>query len=638
MSSMPVTADELLARWGLDDPREPGDGDVGSQGGASKRPPIADVLLGLARGMWRLGQAEDGEPFAVPLSGPRLVLPLRGGRVSLRAALAATHVDAQGVAPSQQGLADTMLALEGLAARETPETLHLRVAERDHALWLDLGDETGEAVRISADGWRCDQPPVLFRRTALTAALPRPERGGTFGDLWGLLNVKAADRPLLAAWLVANLMPGVPHPVLALTGEQGTGKSSAATAVTALVDPSPAQLRKPPKDSEAWVTAASGSWVVGVDNVSYIDPDWSDALCRAVTGDGDVRRRLYTDGQLAVWSFRRCVVLTGIDLGALRGDLTERLLTVDLDKIDPADRLLDRDLSTRWRTLHPRVLGALLDLAAQVLRVLPDVHLDELPRMADFALVLAAVDRVLGTDGLARYAGLAERLAVEAVSGDAVLAAIAETIKVPWVGGTGALAELLGPHPEAGRAWPSNARALGARLKRGATMLRASGWTVEDLGLDRHGSRLWRLAPPVEDRAGHAPEERRIAPGAGPLSGDPAPYPAPETVPLTCEDAGTPDTPDRGPTHSVSAVRQEGPPASREGVSARPGSSGDPALGPCTRCGATCRRYGDAGSAWCQACRDGADAAPPTKTSRADARAGGPEVPARDRTDPGRAK
>jgi hypothetical protein len=47
-----------------------------------------------------------------------------------------------------------------------------------------------------------------------------------------------------------------------------------------------------------------------LDNLSTV-PDWlSDSICRAVTGDGDVRRKLYTDGEHAVFSFRRAVAIT----------------------------------------------------------------------------------------------------------------------------------------------------------------------------------------------------------------------------------------------------------------------------------------------------------------------------------------
>jgi len=50
----------------------------------------------------------------------------------------------------------------------------------------------------------------------------------------------------------------------------------------------------------------------------------------AVTGDGDVRRKLYTDGDLYVFAFRRCIIITGTDLGSVNGDLSDRLLPIHL--------------------------------------------------------------------------------------------------------------------------------------------------------------------------------------------------------------------------------------------------------------------------------------------------------------------
>ncbi len=67
-----------------------------------------------------------------------------------------------------------------------------------------------------------------------------------------------------------------------------------------MVDPSVVPFRVAPQGEEKWITAAVGSWVVAIDNASSISPWFSDALCRAVTGDGDVKRMLYTNNDLVV--------------------------------------------------------------------------------------------------------------------------------------------------------------------------------------------------------------------------------------------------------------------------------------------------------------------------------------------------
>jgi hypothetical protein len=476
------------------------DKDPGKKGAAT-------VLVELALNSYDLGLSIDGEPFGIPVFGPRIVHPLRGGKPGLRAELARKYRDKTGKVAAQQALADALLTLEGEAAQAEPQSLALRVAETGESLWLDLGDTTGRAVRINAAGWQVmDAAPVLFKRTVLTGSLPTPTGGGDLGALWALVNIAEADRPIAAALLVSQLYPNVPHPIGALLGEQGTGKTTAAKMLTSLIDPSPVQVRKAPRDADTWITAASGSWVVAIDNLSDIN-DWlSDTLCRAVTGDGDVRRQLYTDGGLAVFAFRRCVLLTGIDMGALRGDLADRLLPIDLHLIADRDRRLDADLEREWRAAHARILGALLDLAASVIRVLPSVRLDSLPRMADFARVLAAVDQVLDTEGLARYVDRAGSLAADSLTGDEFVMALSIALTDAFEGTSSQLLDRVHPPDEKRppKGWPANGRAVTTLLKRQAPVMRRAGWTVDQLPAGHDNAIRWFIARPEKAGNGHS--------------------------------------------------------------------------------------------------------------------------------------
>jgi hypothetical protein len=395
----------------------------------------------LALDRYHFGVTEDGQPYAVQ-PGRHVVRMLRGGQNSLRAELSRAYYLKYKKAAPQQALADALLILEGEAQDQTPNQVHLRVAKADGAVWVDMGNTAETVVRIDLHGWEmvCTDVPVLFRRTALTGAMPEPSAGlaglagikyrqiqDDIGQLWDHLNVSAADRPVLVACLISALIaPEALHPILALFGEQGTGKSTASRRLVSLVDPCPVPLRKPPRDPESWVTAAQGSWVVGLDNLSYV-PDWlSDSLCRAATGDGDVRRALYTDSGLAVFAYRRCILLNGIDVGALRGDLADRIVKVSLDRIDEEKRVDEEELDQAWKAAYPSVLNGLLAVSAGVIGVLPSVRLASKPRMADFARILAAVDQLLGTNGLGRYAEQARSMAEDSLSSDPLIARMKE--------------------------------------------------------------------------------------------------------------------------------------------------------------------------------------------------------------------
>jgi len=487
----------------------------------------ATLLVELAQKSYEFGVSDTGESYAVPVSGPKVVLSLRGGRTSLRAGLARDYFNLYKRAAPQQGLADALLVLEGMGQDKTATELHLRVAEHGNALWLDLGDSTGNAVKIENGAWSVEEEtPVKFKRTALMAPLPPPSRTGDLDRLWHWLNVIEEDRPLVLALLVAMFYPSIPHPIASLIAEQGTGKTTTTKVLVSVLDPSPVPCRKPPKDVDSWVTAASGSWVVALDNLSTV-PDWlSDSLCRAVTGDGDVRRRLYTDGDFAVFAFRRCLIVNGIDLGAVRGDLADRMLPINLEAIGPESRLAESELWPRWKADHPIILGGLLDLVAEVAGVagvLSSVRLESSPRMADFARIVSAVDKVRGTDGLKRYESRSADLAVDLLSGEPFFLAIQDAISETFTGSAADLLHQVKPTDSEWRAprtgWPTNGRAATGALRRLAPTMRKAGWSVADAGRNGHyKTLLWTITPPPlpPEKTGERPPQPPQPPHSDP--------------------------------------------------------------------------------------------------------------------------
>ncbi len=451
----------------------PDDGASGSQ---------ATRLVGLARERYRVVQGSDGRPYAVDLAGPMIALSLRG-RDGLRTRLATAYYDRFGSAPGGGALSDALTVLEGAAGLHDPEPVGLRVAATvDGGVVLDLGTVDGRCVQVDAHGWSIlDRSPVLFRRTTLTSPLPIPAAPGDLAPLRVLLNVSDGGFRLLVGWLVAAFLPDIPHPILVLTGEQGTAKSTAARLTVCLLDPSPAPLRSAPRDVRQWSVTASASWVVALDNISTIAPWLSDTLCKAVTGDGMVDRALYTDDDVTVLSYRRVLAMTSIDAGDLAGDLAERILPLELTRIDPTRRRTDAEIAAAYDAARPAVLAALLDLLSQVLAALPAVQVTELPRMADFARILAALDSVTGWTTLADYTAAAVDLAATVLADDPVADAVRRHLaKVgAWSGTAAALhAALPTPDPRP-RTWPKSARGMSGALHRLAPALRAQGVNVE---------------------------------------------------------------------------------------------------------------------------------------------------------------
>lgn len=468
-------------------------------GEARPKKSVTTQLVEMAERNYRILLAEDGAPFAVEDGGPNLAIPLRG-RDSLRQRLARLYFEETGNAAAGAALADALAVLEGGAIREAREPVALRLARDDGAVVLDLGRPDGRVAVVQPGRWRvADRSPVLFRRTALTGEMPLPVRGGDAEELLGdLVNAGVAAVRLIVAWLVAALIPDMPHPILGVFGEQGTAKTSLMRTLAMLVDPSPAPTRTAPRDLGQWAVTASASWVVALDNVSTI-PDWlSDALCRAVTGDGLTSRALYTDGDVSVLSFRRVLAMTSIDAGALRGDLGERLLPIELDVIAAQDRRPDAEMAARFTDAAPHLLGAVLDLLAAALLELPRQHPTELPRMADFARLLHAIDAATGWSTVDDYADTAADVAETVIDSDPFAVAVRDLVRVSggWSGTASELLEKVTPERPV-KGWPRSPRAISGAIKRITPALRQVGITVEHgKSSDRARTRILTLAGP----------------------------------------------------------------------------------------------------------------------------------------------
>jgi hypothetical protein len=383
------------------------------------------------------------------------------------------------------------VALEGQSQLSDPVPLPLRVARSGDDLVLDLGDRTGRAVVISPAGWEVvDRSPVLFRRTRLTAALPEPVRGSKLtATLFPFVNVARDDWALMAACLVSMLWPDIPHPIPHLTGTEGVAKTATTRTLRSLVDPSSVPTRGKP-DEKDWDVAMSAQWVVALDNLSTI-PAWlSDALCRAVTGEGAVRRKLYTDADMSLISARRILIINGISTEIANADLAGRTITFELEAIKAYKS--EADLDADWEHAHPLALGALLDMASGVLKVMRDVDLAPIYRMADFARIIASLDHLNGTSALDAYRKRLESAALDVIHLDSVGTAIlrfAQTLRRPWEGSVIELEARL--RPIAGKnsaGWPKGEVAWGTRLKRIGNPLQRAGVQVTKAHT-KHGAR-----------------------------------------------------------------------------------------------------------------------------------------------------
>jgi hypothetical protein len=460
-----------------------------------------DPLLGLACREASYFVDDDGEPYASvvvgtrsedpPVEPPKEVVRLRSNH--FRIWLDGLAYRNFGRVPRPARRQELVAVLEAVARFDAPrESVHVRLAQTqdEDAIFLDLANERRQVVQVTAHGWSIvSEAPIRFLRPKGMRSLPCPVHGGTVEELRSLLNVGDEAFPLLIAWLIGALRPRGPYPVLVLQGEQGSGKSTTARMVKALIDPTQAPLRSMPKSERDLAIAVANAWVPAYDNLSGISPNTSDALCRISTGGGISTRQLYTDTTEIILDLSRPLLINGIDHLATRPDLAERSLVLEVPPLDPSQRTDEAHLWRRFDEASPRILGALLDGVASALRQYESTRPSELPRMADFARwVSAAEDGLRWRRGAALKAyrdhrRLADREATEC---DPVAFLVPFVLELqhgmPWTGDASSLLCMLRSAAEDHhRAWgslPKAPNALSSHLKRIAPLLRANGYDV----------------------------------------------------------------------------------------------------------------------------------------------------------------
>jgi hypothetical protein len=263
--------------------------------------------------------------------------------------------------------------LEGKAVHEGPKhELHLRVANYDGAIWYDLG--TGSVVKISKGGWEIvSDPPILFYRLSHQTPQVTPVAGGDIHEIFRFLPEPpdGNEKLLLVVWLVTALLPGFSHPILLVHGEKGSRKTTLFKLLRALIDPSVLETMTAQSDVAGFVQQASHNYFLPLDNLSPVHHNFSDILCRVVTGEGFSKRELYSDDDDIIYSFQRLVGVNGINMVLDKPDVLDRSLIINL--IPPEKYETEEKLFGQFNDSKPRLLGALFDLMVMIMRVYDDM-------------------------------------------------------------------------------------------------------------------------------------------------------------------------------------------------------------------------------------------------------------------------
>lgn len=405
--------------------------------------------------------------------------------------------------PKNADISGALLLLQAEAWEGAPKNLYIRVAGVDGMIFIDLCDRDHRVIEIDAEGWRIVEGcGVWFLRSSAQLPLPEPKGGGSLLDLKPFINCSDEDFVTLLGWLVASLNPQGPFPLLCISAEQGSGKSSVSAILKKLIDPDTTPKLQPFKDADSLFATAASRWLLAYDNMGSISEENSNHLCRLATGGGFSKRQLFTDNESFNCTAKRPLLLNGIHLTLGRMDLLDRAYLLKLFPIEK--RVLEGEYHRRFDEQHPYLLGALCSALSCALKE-RDYIPDDLPRMADAAAFVLRAERGGGLPWEpGTFAGVLKekerQKRDEALADDSCAQKILDLSQNG--GWSGTVKTLLGIILECAPAeekkfLPATPRGLGRKLEEIAPLLRSAGVRMEK---KRHETG-WRiiLGTAVED-------------------------------------------------------------------------------------------------------------------------------------------
>jgi hypothetical protein len=378
--------------------------------------------------------------------------------------------------------------------------LSLRVASLNGDIFYDLTNEKWQCVRITRECWQLLDEALtpMFMRYNQTSQV-QPDNNydyEIFDRFLQLTNLKKEeDRILLKVYIVSLFIPNIQHVILQVHGEKGGAKSMLETLIKELVDPAKPKLLSTHKDRMEFIQQLAHNYLAYYDNLKYI-PGWlSDEVCRAVTGSGSSKRKLYSDDDDIVYEYRRCLGFNGINVILTEPDALDRSITIEQDRIEDENRRQEEEIVAKFLEIRPKLLAYIFDTLVKTLQIKPTIELKQIPRMTDFAIWGEAIARAMGYKNLEFikiYYGNIGKQNVEAIENNALGQAIARLVSSwyqperpsIWYTSTSTLLEKLNrialEHNinTGSKTWPRAANSLTRKLKTILSNLR------EGLGFD----------------------------------------------------------------------------------------------------------------------------------------------------------
>lgn len=260
--------------------------------------------------------------------------------------------------------------------------LNLRVAwgeRKGGEIYYDLAETEWKCIRITNENWEIvnsGSPAMFARFNQKPQVLPNKYPDRIFDDFLDLMHIQDPGHRLLTkVWIISLLIPEFPHPISITYGEKGGSKSTFCRFVKRLVDPDKIELLTTPQEKEEFVQQLHHNYLAVYDNIKQLPPWFSDEVCKAITGVGSSKRRLYSDDEDIIYDYKRCIMISGINNSLTEPDALDRSILTQFDRIPDDQRKEESEVEALFEEMRPKVFAYILDILVKTLKIKPSIKL-----------------------------------------------------------------------------------------------------------------------------------------------------------------------------------------------------------------------------------------------------------------------
>jgi len=300
---------------------------------------------------------------------------------------------------SVSSIVNALRVLKHKASKKERIFLFNRVGKKEDKLLYDLTNSSCEMVVITKEGWKIeaiDSPIFKREKHQVPQEIPKFVGGEKLSQLFGIFNFDKENKLLCMVWLVSAFVYKMPHALLIVVGEKGSSKSTFVKLLKKLVDPSVIETISLISNQNEFAQQLAHNYFVALDNISYLSPEISDMICRAITGDAHSKRKLYTNDEDFIYQFLRAISINSINPVVLRTDLLDRALTIKMQRISQEKRKTEKEINAFFDSRVGEVLGEIFEILSKALGKYEGIELTSIPRMADFAIWGEAIAQSMG--------------------------------------------------------------------------------------------------------------------------------------------------------------------------------------------------------------------------------------------------